>query len=135
MKNACILNDNRDFLRLYRRGNSVVSPVLVTYARRNGSKTLRRVGITATKKIGGAVQRNRAKRLIRAAWLETEQIAPGGWDLVFVARGATPRAKFQEVRRVMGFHLSKLTAPKGPGQGQGKKKPSPQQTGQPAPSV
>ena len=65
MKNALTLNQNRDFLRLYRKGQSLVSPVLVTYARRNGSKA-RRVGITATKKIGGAVQRNRAKRLIRA---------------------------------------------------------------------
>ena len=86
MKNALTLNQNRDFLRLYRKGQSLVSPVLVTYARRNGSKA-RRVGITATKKIGGAVQRNRAKRLIRAAWQQAEATVPMGWDIVFVARG------------------------------------------------
>lgn len=131
MKNAKVLSDNRDFLRLYRRGDAIVSPLLVTYARRNGTKKTRRVGITATKKIGGAVQRNRAKRLIRAAWRETEQTVPGGWDLVFVARGITTRAKMQEVRRIMSAHLFKLTSPKAPqrpkkGSRQGKGNPQPQ---------
>lgn len=111
MKNAQVLNDNRDFLRLYRRGRSAVSPVLVTYARRGGMKGRRRVGITATKKVGGAVQRNRAKRLIRAAWREAESAAPCGWDFVFVARGRTAGAKMGEVRSAMAAHLQKLTAP------------------------
>lgn len=111
MKNAQVLNDNRDFLRLYRRGKSAVAPVLVTYARRGGVKGRRRVGITATKKVGGAVQRNRAKRLIRAAWREVEAAAPYGWDFIFVARGRTPRARMQEVRAAMASHLQRLTAP------------------------
>ena len=72
MKNAQILNDNRDFLRLYKRGRCAACPLLVVYARRGGFANRRRVGITATKKVGGAVQRNRAKRLIRAAWREVE---------------------------------------------------------------
>ena len=110
MKNALTLNQNRDFLRLYRKGQSLVSPVLVTYARRNGSKA-RRVGITATKKIGGAVQRNRAKRLIRAAWREVEREAPSGWDYIFVARGRTTGAKMQQVREVMSAQLRRATAP------------------------
>lgn len=84
MKNAQILNDNRDFVRLYRRGQSAVSPLLVTYARRGGEQKRRRVGITATKKVGGAVQRNRAKRLIRAAWREVEPEAPYGLSLIHI---------------------------------------------------
>ena len=111
MKNAQILNDNRDFVRLYRRGQSAVSPLLVTYARRGGEQKRRRVGITATKKVGGAVQRNRAKRLIRAAWREVEPLVPYGWDLVFVARGRTHKAKMPEVRAAMPAHLKKLTSP------------------------
>ncbi len=111
MKNAQVLNENRDFLRLYRRGKSAVSPVLVTYARRGGVKGRRRIGITATKKVGGAVQRNRAKRLIRAAWREVEPSVPYGWDLVFVARGRTHKAKMPEVRAAMATHLKKLTSP------------------------
>lgn len=110
MKNALTLNQNRDFLRLYRKGQSLVSPVLVTYARRNGSKA-RRVGITATKKIGGAVQRNRAKRLIRAAWQQAETAVPMGWDIVFVARGRTTTAKMPQVLEAMSHHLRRLTSP------------------------
>ncbi len=111
MKNAQILNDNRDFVRLYRRGQSAVSPLLVTYARRGGEQKRRRVGITATKKVGGAVQRNRAKRLIRAAWREVEREAPSGWDYIFVARGRTTGAKMQQARAAMAAQLRKLTAP------------------------
>lgn len=116
MKNAQILNDNRDFLRLYRRGRSAVSPTLVTYARRGGRKNLRRIGITASKKVGGAVRRNRAKRLIRAAWREVEPSTPYGWDIIFVARARTAGAKMQEVRSAMANHLRKLTAPQPPRQ-------------------
>ena len=111
MKNAQILHDNRDFVRLYRRGQSAVSPLLVTYARRGGVKGRRRIGITATKKVGGAVQRNRAKRLIRAAWREVEREAPSGWDYIFVARGRTTGAKMQQVREVMSAQLRRATAP------------------------
>ena len=110
MKNALTLNQNRDFLRLYRKGQSLVSPVLVTYARRNGSKA-RRVGITATKKIGGAVQRNRAKRLIRAAWQQAEATVPMGWDIVCVARGRTTAAQMPQVLDAMSHHLRRLTSP------------------------
>ncbi len=111
MKNAQILNDNRDFVRLYRRGQSAVSPLLVPYARRGGEQKRRRVGITATKKVGGAVQRNRAKRLIRAAWREVEPEVPYGWDFIFVARARTTGAKMQQVRAAMAAQLRKLTAP------------------------
>ena len=41
-----------------------VSPVVVTYVLKNRAGTVR-VGITTSKKIGGAVQRNRARRVIR----------------------------------------------------------------------
>lgn len=109
LKNALSMNENRDFLRLYRKGGSLVSPLLVTYARRAGPKNQRRIGITATKKIGGAVQRNRAKRLIRAAWREVEPSVPYGWEIVFVARGRTTGARMQQVRAVMAEHLRRLT--------------------------
>ena len=109
MKNALTISENRDFLRIYRGGGSLVSPLLVTYARRGRARDRRRIGITATKKVGGAVQRNRAKRLIRAAWREVEPSVPYGWDFVFVARGRTTGARMQQVRSVMADHLRRLT--------------------------
>ena len=64
------LNLNKDFLRLYHRGNSCAKPALVVYAMKNRTG-LCRAGITTSKKIGHAVARNRARRVIRAALQNT----------------------------------------------------------------
>ena len=63
------LTRNSDFRRAYTKGKSVVTPLVVVYLTRNRVKA-RRVGITTSKKIGNAVQRNRARRIIRAACRE-----------------------------------------------------------------
>lgn len=107
MKKVTILNQNRDFIRLYKRGKSQVSPVLVTYVMKNRQgKT--RIGMTATKKVGCAVERNRCKRMIRAAFQELPIYADCGYDIVFVARAKTKTVKMQQVHSAMEQHLSKL---------------------------
>ena len=63
------LNLNKDFRRLYGRGKSFVSPLLVTYIMRT-KRNVVRYGITTGKKVGGAVERNRARRVIQAAMRE-----------------------------------------------------------------
>ena len=108
MKDPLIIRENRDFVRLYKRGKSQVDPLLVTYALKS-RRSCTRVGVTASKKVGGAVQRNRAKRVIRAAWRELAPTVPEGYDLIFVARGRTTTCKMQQVRRVMAIHLQRLT--------------------------
>ena len=88
---------NKEFSRAHARGKAFVHPKLVLYVVKNRlGKT--RVGITATKKIGNAVQRNRARRVIRAALYEILPYQVGGLDLVFVARGQTARCKSGEIR-------------------------------------
>ena len=57
---------NKEFARAYARGKAFVHPKLVLYVMKNRLGHTR-VGITATKKIGNAVHRNRARRVIRAA--------------------------------------------------------------------
>lgn len=79
------MKSNMDFRRLYGRGKSYVTPFFVLYVRKNGGKKIR-LGITAGKKIGGAVQRNRAKRLIYAAFSECLPHIAAGHDFVIVAR-------------------------------------------------
>jgi len=91
---------NSEFGRVYARGKSYVNPALVLYVlKTRGKKT--RVGLTATKKIGHAVQRNRARRVMKAAIDEHLDQNIGGYDLVFVARGMTPRLKSWQLSEVV----------------------------------
>lgn len=101
------LKENRDFRRLYRTGKSRASSCLVTYATRSREGRTR-CGITAGKKIGGAVQRNRAKRVIRAAYRQLEPQIDGAYDIVFVARTKTTCVKMPDVLRQMEAHLKEL---------------------------
>ncbi len=83
---------NKDFRRLYGRGKSLVFPAVVVYYQKNRLNYCR-YGITAGKKVGGAVQRNRAKRVITAAFRQLLPYISGGYDFVFVARTRTTRVK------------------------------------------
>ena len=84
------LTRNNEFARAYSRGKSFVHPQLVLYVNKNRVGHTR-VGITATKKIGNAVVRNRARRVLRAALCAVMPLDIGGYDIVLVARGQTPR--------------------------------------------
>ena len=99
MKSFVSLNKNRDFIRAYHKGRSAVTPCLALYIRPNG-KPVNRVGITVSKKIGGAVERNRAKRLVREAYrlIEAEGGVSHGWLVVIAARTAIAGASMGEVK-------------------------------------
>ena len=98
--------DNRVFKRLYTKGKSFVGKTLVTYVIfSNHQKIL--VGITCGKKIGTAVLRNRARRVIRESFRELSPRIKKGVNLVFVARGKTPHVKSYIVMEEMKQHLIK----------------------------
>ena len=94
MQKFVSLNQNKDFLRLYYRGKSCAKPAVVVYAMKNRAGVCR-VGITTSKKIGNAVERNRSRRVIKAAFTQvlSENTINGNWDFVFVARGKTRYVK------------------------------------------
>lgn len=95
---------NNDFRRIYARGKSYVSPLVVVYALKNRTKDVR-VGITTSKKVGNAVQRNRSRRVIREAFRALAPRVRPGFDLVLVARGKTPYVKSTDVRRQLERQL------------------------------
>ena len=76
---------NKDFRFLYARGHSFVSPCVVVYFKKNKLDP-NRLGLTTGKKIGKAVKRNRARRLIRVAFRTLEPALNGTYDFVIVAR-------------------------------------------------
>ena len=96
---------NREFQRAYRRGKSLAHPLLVTYYLR-GKRGQNRIGITTSRKIGGAVERNRARRIILEAYRQLEGELSPGWELVFVARTKTTTVKTNDIRKVMKKHLA-----------------------------
>ena len=95
---------NKDFRRLYGRGKSFVSPHVVTYCI-CGKQEKIRVGITVAKKIGNAVCRNRAKRLITAAFREVQGQVKQGAEIVFVARTRILYTKSTTVAKEIKEHL------------------------------
>ncbi|WP_294497174.1 ribonuclease P protein component [uncultured Gemmiger sp.] len=91
---------NKEFSRVYARGKSYVHPQLVLYVAKNRVGHTR-IGLTATKKVGGAVQRNRARRVMRAALAEHLDPNIGGYDVILVARAVTPKLKSTQVSRTL----------------------------------
>lgn len=104
-----VLNRNTDFRRLYRRGSSYANPALVIYFLKNRAGICR-IGITSSKRIGNAVQRNKSRRLIRAAFREVyseyEEYLQG-YDFIFVARVRTRYKKSTELAEIMLRQLKK----------------------------
>lgn len=81
-------------MRVRRAGKSYAHPLVVLVAAQNDLTGVR-IGISASQAVGNAVQRNRAKRRIRACIREhIAQIKPGN-DLIFLARRPIEQADYQ----------------------------------------
>lgn len=87
---------NREFQYLFKKGTSLVAPEFVCYMRQS-RRRVNRLGIVTGKKIGNAVKRSRARRVIREAFrrLEPElrEKTDARYDFIIVARGKTPHVK------------------------------------------
>jgi ribonuclease P protein component len=80
------LSRSAEFDRVYRQGRSQASRYLVLYAFPRGGDEGPRLGLSVSRKLGGAVDRNRIKRLLREVFAAEEASLPRGYDLVIVAR-------------------------------------------------
>jgi ribonuclease P protein component len=96
MKKRLRLRKNSDFQRVRRKGHSWTHPLLVLCALHN-NLGYSRVGFSASKWIGGAVVRNRAKRLMREATRLRLTMIADGWDVVMIARQPMREANFHQV--------------------------------------
>ena len=114
----CVLETLRnrpDFLKAASARRQGTAGFMVQARARGDDNPLVRVGFTASKKIGNAVFRNRAKRRLRAL---VREVLPGmaraGWDYVLVARPeATVSRDFADLRRDLEGALRSLHRDKG----------------------
>lgn len=79
------VKENYLFRRAYNKASSFVCPYTVVYIMKNRNLGIR-LGITTGKKIGKAVCRNRARRVITAAFRECISDISGNFDIIIVAR-------------------------------------------------
>lgn len=90
----------QEFRRVWSHGQSWVHSLFVCYWCPNGL-SLSRIGVTASRKVGTAVERNRARRLLREAARHLYPNLRLGWDVVLVARAAAHRSHEKEVESVL----------------------------------
>jgi ribonuclease P protein component len=80
------LSRSAEFERVYRQGRSTANRHLVLYTFPNPAAQRPRLGLSVSRKVGGAVERNRVKRLLREAFAGAEPELSVGHDIVVVAR-------------------------------------------------
>ena len=111
-KYVCIKKD-REFKFLFRKGDSIVTDAFVCYARES-KRRVNRVGIVTGKKVGNAVKRSRARRVLREAFRLIDPLlrekTQKRYDFIFVARAKTPAMKSTQVYRQMENKLLKRYA-------------------------
>ena len=87
------LKSSEDFKRVRQFGKSYVNSLLVLITLENKLDQIR-IGIAAGRTVGNAVQRNRVKRMMRAAFQPYLEELPAGWDLILIARRKMISADF-----------------------------------------
>lgn len=108
-----------EYLELSKVGRRVVSPHFVFLVRRSPEPGPGRLGITVTKKIAGAVGRNRWKRLIREAFRLHPELVPDGTSVVAIVRQPESSFTLPDVVAEWRGVLSRFAA-KAPEKGRGK---------------
>lgn len=89
----------REFLAAQASGARVHTPHFVLIVARGPiGAAPSRLGVTVTRKVGGAVQRNRTKRVVREAFRLDRALVPDGVDLLVIAKGGAPTLGLADVQ-------------------------------------
>jgi ribonuclease P protein component len=101
-----VLRYKKDFDRLYKKGAKIHGRHLVIIFAKNSRRYNRRAFL-ASKKVGKAVARNRARRLMKEAYRGLASRIRSGYDILFIARNTIADANCPEVQKIMKASLTK----------------------------
>jgi ribonuclease P protein component len=111
------LSRSAEFERVYRQGRSTANRHLVLYTFPNPASERPRLGLSVSRKVGGAVERNRVKRMLREAFAQIEGELLKGQDIVVVARPSAAELIEREGLEGVEAALSELIVKAGLGGG------------------
>jgi ribonuclease P protein component len=109
---AARVRRRREFLALGRTARRIGAPHF-TLLTQGGAGTLR-LGITVSRKVGGAVVRNRVKRRIRESFRRSPDRVRWGGDLIVIAKAGAGSISTGEVRKELAVALGHHTVAAGP---------------------
>ena len=104
------IKSRKDFIKIQKNGSKVISAGLVLqYLNNLNQENPSRFGFTASKKVGGAVQRNKAKRRMRSLVFDViNKFEKKGWDYVLIARKETVHKKYQNLKNDLIWAIKNL---------------------------
>lgn len=85
-----------DFRRVYDEGRKIQARYFTAFVLPNSGEQAR-IGITATRKIGKAVRRNRARRLVREAFRKNKWLVKHGVDIVINVKQSLTEASYSDL--------------------------------------
>ncbi len=116
-----VINENHLFVKCYNKGKKIITKRVVIFVLEDRharflqkshpeKKKINRVGISVTKKLGNAVARNRAKRIIREAWRQITKTytLTKGKLIVITAREAAAEAKTDDIFKDLAYAAHRL---------------------------
>lgn len=101
------LKKNYEFSRVFNKGSFYVGRHIIVYALPNKLSS-NRMGISASKKAGNAVIRNKKKRLIRECYKHYEDFMKSGYDIVIAARSEQTVPKYVAILKEFKYLLKKV---------------------------
>ena len=106
------LTRSGDFDAVYRRGRSAAGRHLVLYAfaREEGGGEVPRLGVSISRKVGGSVERNRLKRVLKERFAQLAGDLPRGTDYVVIARPGAVEYLETQGSGAIGERLAELCA-------------------------
>lgn len=115
------IRENHLYRKAYAKGKRFVTPALAVYVLPDyraaalqkahpQKKRVNRIGLTVTKKTGGAVVRSRVRRILREAYRQTDRATPlkTGFLIVLAAREKAVQLKSTDLARDLSFAMKKL---------------------------